>query len=137
MSETLDVVVEKVLDHLLGEIFNCAIKDPIPVQLHYEFSSAEIARHVETLCNELVIECVSVPTTNNPFAVRVTMKDIMRTKFFIAMRCAKKKKRYLDLKKTVDFECLGENWKAPANLPLAEYTLCQNIYKATYGLMNV
>ena len=137
MSETLDGCVDSTVNHLLAAIFSAHIKEPIAVEMMYEFSSPVILERVEVVCKEIGIEFHRAPTKKNPFAVQVKMDDIMRTKFFIAMRCAKKKKRCIDLKKEVDFECHGENWKAPDDLPASKYTLRHNIYKATYGSLKV
>lgn len=133
MCETIDSAIERTVEHLFGVVFAMQTVEPKPVQLQYEFSSPEIMKGVKKECKPLEMQFVSLGDPKHPFGVQIKIDDVMRAKFFIAMRCAKRRKRYREMGKEVDFKCFGENWAPPDDLNPEKRTLQHQIYLHTYG----
>jgi len=137
MCETLEKIQEQTLDAFLTYIFTTAKNKSTPIEFVYEFSSGGIGAYVEKECASIGIDFNNVLDKKAPFAKHVIVEDPMRTKFFIASRCAKRFAKYKAMGKEVDFALHGYEWRPETVRETHEMTLCQNIFMATYGKLNL
>ena len=137
MAETLEKIQEQTLDAFLTYIFTNAKNKSKPIEFLYEFSSGGIGAYIEKECNTMGIDFNNVIDKKTPFAKHVIVEDPMRTKFFIASRCAKRAEKYKAMGKDVDFIMHGYDWRPPQVLEVDEMSLCQNIFLQTYGKLNL
>ena len=133
MSETFEAVVETTIDRLLDYIFTCTGNEGGAIRFVYEFSGRTVAEKTIEACEPMGMAFEHLIDEKRPFVVQVVVEDVMRTKFFIVLKCARKADKYRRMNKEIDFECHGRDWRAPELTPADKLTLCQNIYNKTYG----
>jgi hypothetical protein len=133
MTESFEAAVESTVEYLIGYVFMQAPNKTDAIQFSYEFSSDAIAELAIKQCSQIGMSFEKMATTRNPFAYQVVLKDVLRTKFFIAMRCSNKLAKYKKQGRAVDFACYGQEWKPPDSTPRECLSPLQQIYNATYG----
>jgi hypothetical protein len=140
MSESLDRICDDTLDHVLNLIFTKAANKQYAVEFTYEFADPRVAKRCVKKLADYGVELSKATRKVDKFVYDILVEEVMRTKFLVVMRTAKKMQRYRELKKEVDFTLHGYDWKPTINtsdINDDRLSLCNKIFLKTYGEMKL